>query len=194
MFEYIRGEVAAKSPTYIVLDAGGVGYRMLISANSYEATPGVGQTTSLLIHFYVRDDQMKLFGFATREERGLFERLIAVSGVGPKAAVALLSGASPQRLLNAISEGDVAFLKAVKGIGEKTAKRILTELGADYSQLEAVILHRGPDAGPVADAVQALVQLGAAQPEAQRSVRQAMKRLGSDAAVEDLVREALRAP
>ncbi len=194
MFEYIRGEVVARTPTYVVLDAGGVGYRLLVSARTYEATPAPGAEATLLAHFDVGADQHRLFGFATREERDLFLRLIQVSGVGPKSALALLSGSSPEGILTAVAQADVAFLKSVKGVGDKIAKRIITELRAEYAQLEAVILHKGPAAGPLADAAQALVQLGSTPTEARKSVEQASERLGQDASVEELVRAALRAP
>ena len=166
----------------------------MVSAKTYEAAPAVGGEMTLLAHFDVGADQHRLFGFATRAERELFLRLIQVSGVGPKSALALLSGSSPERILAAVAHADVAFLKSVKGVGDKTAKRIITDLRAEYPQLEATILHQGPVAGPLADAAQALMQLGSTQTEARKSVEQAAKRLGPDAEVEDLVRTALGAP
>jgi len=193
LYEYIRGEIVAKSPTHVILDAGGIGYRMSISANAYEKLPPRGQSATVLVHLHVREDVLCLYGFVTQEERELFGRLTDVSGVGPKGALALLSGATPERLLTAVEEGDLAFLKSVKGVGEKIAKRIITELRADYPQLEAVVLHRGPAAGPVGDAVQALMQLGAKQVEATRAVKLAIEKTGPDASVEELLREALRA-
>ena len=129
MIATVSGEVAVRRPGEVVIEtAGGIGYRLAVSAGTLASVPGVGGEASLLSHLIVRDDAMHLFGFASESERGLFLMLIGVQNVGPKVALAVLSGGTPRELLNAIATGDSARFQAVPGIGKRTAERIIVEL------------------------------------------------------------------
>jgi Holliday junction DNA helicase RuvA len=130
MFHHVTGTLAAKSPTEAVLEAGGVGYLIRIPASTYETLPPTGKPATLLTHLHVTDDALTLFGFATLAEREFFLQLIQnVNGVGPKVALAVLSGGRLDHIQQAIRLGDVAFLKSIRGVGDATAKRIVLELG-----------------------------------------------------------------
>ncbi len=129
MIALVAGEVALRRPDHVVvLTSGGVGYRLAVSAESLRAVPAAGKQVSLHAHLIVRDDAMQLYGFATEEERDLFLLLIGVQSVGPKVALAVLSGGSPRELLAALAAGDHARFQAVPGIGKRTAERIIVEL------------------------------------------------------------------
>jgi len=125
----VSGEVAVRRPGEVVIEtAGGIGYRLAVSAGTLASVPGVGGEASLHSHLIMRDDGMHLFGFASGSERELFLMLIGVQSVGPKVALAVLSGGAPRELLNAIASGDSARFQAVPGIGKRTAERIIVEL------------------------------------------------------------------
>ncbi|MCX7806234.1 MAG: Holliday junction branch migration protein RuvA [Planctomycetota bacterium] len=128
MFYCFRGRLAAKPSGCAVVEAGGVGYLLKVSASTYERLPHVGGEVELFAHLHVTQDSFSLFGFETEGERDFFLKLIGVSGVGPGIAMALLSGCDWRNARDAVLRGDVAFLKKVKGIGDKTAKRIVLEL------------------------------------------------------------------
>jgi holliday junction DNA helicase RuvA len=124
----VSGEVLVRRPDQVVIDTGGVGYRLAVSAETLKAVPAAGKRATLHAHLVVRDDAMQLYGFASEEERDLFLSLTSVSGVGPKVAVAILSGGSPRELLRAIAAGDAKRFQAVPGIGKRTAERVIVEL------------------------------------------------------------------
>jgi holliday junction DNA helicase RuvA len=124
----IRGEVLTRLPGEVVIEAAGVGYRMAVSSGTFAAIPQPGSEHRLFTHLVLRDDGMHLFGFASQSERELFLMLIGVQSVGPKVALAVLSGGNPRELLNAIASGDTARFQAVPGIGKRTAERIIVEL------------------------------------------------------------------
>ncbi|MBA3359807.1 MAG: Holliday junction branch migration protein RuvA [Thermoleophilaceae bacterium] len=129
MIASVSGEVAVRRPGEVVIEtAGGIGYRLAVSAGTLASVPGVGGEASLHSHLIMRDDAMHLFGFASGSERELFLMLIGVQSVGPKVALAVLSGGTPRELLNAIASGDSARFQAVPGIGKRTAERIIVEL------------------------------------------------------------------
>ena len=128
MIAYVKGTLTEKSPTRAVVEACGVGYEMLVPLSTYDRLPRVGEETKLLAAHCVREDDETLFGFATEDEREMFGKLTGVSGVGPKIAVAILSGASVSELASAISRGDAKRLSAIKGVGKKTAEKICIEL------------------------------------------------------------------
>ena len=128
MYEYLRGSLASKSPSEAVVDCGGVGYLLKIPLSTYEALPAVGGQCRVLAYLHVREGIMALYGFATAEERTAFLKMLGISGVGPTAALSLLSGMPVAQLARAVADGDAGALKRVKGIGDKTAKRILLEL------------------------------------------------------------------
>src|SRR5215211_6441812 len=128
MIASVRGPVLLRRPGEVVLEAGGVGYRLSVSAQTLRAVPAAGNEAALHSHLVVRDDGIQLYGFASEAERELFLMLIGVQGVGPKVALAVLSGGAPRELLNAIATGDTARFQAVPGIGKRTAERIIVEL------------------------------------------------------------------
>jgi holliday junction DNA helicase RuvA len=128
MIAAVRGEVMVRRPDHVVIDAGGVGYRLTVSAETLKAVPASGSDAFLHAELIAREDSLALYGFSSEEERDLFRLLISVSGVGPKVAIATLSGGSPRILLRAIAAGDAKRFQAVPGIGKRTAERIIVEL------------------------------------------------------------------
>lgn len=128
MIASVRGEVLLRRADHVVVDTGGVGYRLSVSAETLKSVPAVGKEATLHAHLVVRDDAMQLLGFATEEERDLFLHLNSVSGVGPKVAMAILSGGAPRELLKAIALGDAKRFQAVPGVGKRTAERVIVEL------------------------------------------------------------------
>jgi holliday junction DNA helicase RuvA len=128
MIALVSGAVAVRRGDHVVIDTGGVGYRLAVSAETLRHVPAVGKEVLLHTHMVVRDDALQLYGFATEEERELFLMLIAVQSVGPKVALAVLSGGPPRELLKALAAGDTARLQAAPGVGKRTAERIIVEL------------------------------------------------------------------
>ena len=148
MIALVSGEVAVRRGDHVVVSCGGVGYRLAVSAETLRHVPRVGESASLHTHLIVRDDALLLYGFATEEERDLFLLLIGVQGVGPKMALAVLSGGPPRELLGAVAGGDVARLQAVPGIGKRTAERIVVELREKVGPTggdEPIVITRGDD-------------------------------------------------
>ncbi|MBA2517379.1 MAG: Holliday junction branch migration protein RuvA [Solirubrobacterales bacterium] len=149
MIALVSGEVAVRRADYVVVaTGGGVGYRLAVSAETLRHVPAVGKPVSLHAHLIVRDDALQLYGFAAEEERDLFLLLIGVQSVGPKVALAVLSGGSPRELLGALAAGDAARFQAVPGIGKRTAERIIVELrekvGASAPD-DPIVVARGDD-------------------------------------------------
>ena len=159
MIAHLRGKLIHKQPGQAIVEAAGVGYDVTISVPTFTALPPVGAEASLHIHTQVREDQIALFGFLEREEKRLFERLITVSGVGPKLAITILSGLNPERTVTAIRAQDHATLTRIPGVGKKLAERLVVELKdklEDMATAPTVIA-----AGPAAeDVLSALVNLG----------------------------------
>ena len=149
MIALVSGEVAVRRGDHVVVSCGGVGYRLNVSAETLRHVPRVGESSSLHAHLIVRDDALLLYGFATEEERDLFLLLIGVQSVGPKMALAVLSGGPPRELLGAVAAGDTARLQAVPGIGKRTAERIVVELrekvGVPTDLDEPITVTRGDD-------------------------------------------------
>ena len=194
MFAFIEGKVADKSGGAIVLMTGGVGYQLTCSLNTIQAAPAVGQTMRCLTYFSVREDAVELFGFATREEKRLFELLLGVGGVGPKAALSLLSSLPPDQLTLAVMTGNEKALTVAPGVGKKMAQRVLLEL-KDKLGVEDAPSFGGPSNIPAPDsgvalAMAALAELGYTQGE----INAALKNLPPEITrTEDIVRHALRA-
>jgi Holliday junction DNA helicase RuvA len=165
----VRGEVAIRRPDHVVVDCGGVGYRLAVSAQTLRHVPPVGKQVTLHAHLIPRDDALNLFGFASEDERDLFLALIGVQSVGPKVALAVLSGGSTRELLSAIATGDAARFQAVPGIGKRTAERIIVELRekvAPPSEEDGISITRAVDADdPHGLAREGLLGLGFAPPE-----------------------------
>lgn len=194
MISYIRGILAEKSPARAVIEAAGVGYELFIPVSTYEKLPREGCETKLLACHCVREDDETLFGFATASERELFAKLTGVSGIGPKIALAILSGASVWELALAIASGDVKRLASVKGVGKKTAAKICVELKDKVDALAfAVRGDGGPGrASPVAsDAVAALRALGFGDETSAKMVADILARNPEADSVERVIRLAL---
>jgi holliday junction DNA helicase RuvA len=158
----VRGEVISRLAGDVVIEAAGVGYRMAVSTETLASLPAVGEQARLLTHLVLRDDGMQLFGFATPPERELFLMLIGVQSVGPKVALAVLSGGTPRELLNAIASGDSARFQAVPGIGKRTAERIIVELREKVAGRvsDEIVVRRTPSDDPRTLAREGLVGLG----------------------------------
>jgi Holliday junction DNA helicase RuvA len=124
----VRGEVVVRRPDHVVVDCGGVGYRLAVSAETLRHVPAAGKQASLHCHLVVRDDALSLYGFASEEERDLFLALLGVQSVGPKVALAILSGGPPRELVAALAAGDAGRFQAAPGVGKRTAERIVAEL------------------------------------------------------------------
>lgn len=170
MIAAVRGEVMVRRADHVVLDAAGVGYRLAVSAETLKAVPAAGSETFLHAELISRDDSLALYGFSSEEERDLFRLLITVSGIGPKVAIATLSGGSARDLLRAIAAGDAKRFQAVPGIGKRTAERIIVELREKVAGAleEEVVIAAGEDGGPRALARDGLVNLGYAPLEAEQ--------------------------
>jgi holliday junction DNA helicase RuvA len=128
MIASVRGEVLVRRPDHVVIESGGVGYRLAVSAETLKAVPARGKQATLHAHLVARDDSLSLYGFASEEERDLFLHLTSVSGIGPKVAIAILSGGTPRGLLRAIAAGDAKRFQAAPGVGKRTAERLIVEL------------------------------------------------------------------
>jgi len=189
MIAAVRGEVMVRRPDHVVIDAGGVGYRLAVSAETLKAVPATGRDAFLHAELISRDDSLSLYGFSSEEERDLFRLLITVSGVGPKVAIATLSGGSARDLLRAIAAGDAKRFQAVPGIGKRTSERIIVELREKVAGAleEEVALGVAEGNDPRALARDGLVNLGYAPLEAEQLLDGVE---GSGA--EDLVAAALR--
>jgi Holliday junction DNA helicase RuvA len=195
MIAHLRGRVVEKTPNQAVVECGGVGYDVAISVTTFTALPAEGGEVSLFIYTHVREDALSLFGFAERQEKRLFEKLLTISGIGPKLAITVLSGISAERLVGAIRGQDHATLTRIPGIGKKTAERVLLEL---KDKLDDMALPVGPDGvsvGPVGDDVlSAMVNLGYARPVAEKAIESATARdAGAAKEFETLFRAAMAA-
>jgi Holliday junction DNA helicase RuvA len=166
MIALISGEVAVRRPDYVVIDTGGVGYRLAVSAETLRHVPAAGKRASLHTHLVVRDDALSLYGFATEEERDLFLMLLNVQSVGPKVAVGVLSAGPPRELMAALAASDVARFQAVPGIGKRTAERIIVELREKVGAAAAEAVQSGASDDPRQVAREGLVGLGFSTQEA----------------------------
>ena len=184
MYEYISGTVAEATPAYAVIDAGGVGYYLHISLETFSAVEHA-QNARLYVHYIVREDAQILYGFATKVEREFFRHLISVSGVGGNTARMILSTYSPRELQGIITSGNAVLLKNVKGLGLKTAQKIIVELSGKLTGLAE------GDTQALDEALSALVMLGFAKAPAEKALRGIM-RDNPAVSVEDLVRMALK--
>jgi Holliday junction DNA helicase RuvA len=188
MIALLEGTVAVRRADHVVVSCQGVGYRLAVSAETLRHVPRVGSATTIFTHLIVRDDALLLYGFATEEERDLFLLLIGVQSVGPKMALAVLSGGSPRDLLSAVAAGDTARLQAAPGIGKRTAERIVVELREKVGAVpdEPIVITRGDD--PRMLARDGLVGLGFSPQEADKLLDGA-----PGGAPEDLIAHALKA-
>jgi Holliday junction DNA helicase RuvA len=176
MIAHLRGKLLFKHPGQAIVEAAGVGYDVTISVPTFTSLPSVGAEAALHIHTHVSDDQIALFGFLDREEKRLFERLITVSGVGPKLAIKMLSGLSTERTVQAIRGQDHAQLTHIPGVGKKLAERLVVELKDKLDDF-AVAPTPSSVAGPaVYDVLSALVNLGYQRLAAEKAIQQAVSK------------------
>jgi holliday junction DNA helicase RuvA len=184
----LTGLLAEKTPPHVLVDAQGVGYEVDVPMSTFFNLPGLGERVTLLTHFVVREDAQLLYGFLTAEERGTFRELIKISGIGPRTALAILSGLSVADLAGAVSRQESGRLQKVPGIGKKTAERLLLELkGKLAPDLGLPAAAVASDAQ--ADIVQALVALGYSEKDAGA----ALKKLPADVGVSEGIKQALKA-
>jgi len=175
MIAFLRGRILDKHPNRLIVDVQGVGYDVHVPLSTYYEVGDEGSDVSLRVHTHVREDVLQLYGFLTALEQQVFERLIGISGIGPKLAVAVLSGIEPRELIGAVQRGDVARLTSVPGIGKKTAERIVLELKDRLQQFAGTPAEAAAPAASPADRlrddlVSALVNLGYHRPQAEKTV------------------------
>lgn len=197
MIALLTGRVAFKAPTHLALDVQGVGYEVFIPLSTYYSLPNIDETTTLSIHTHVREDAIQLFGFLTRQEKDAFLLLTAVSGIGPKSALGILSALPVMDLVSAVQSGDVEKLESVPGIGKKTAGRLVLELKEKIMKV-----HPGPTApsghkagGPdsiMDDALSAITNLGYRTQDAKEAVKQVANAKPGAVTLQELIRESLR--
>lgn len=192
MIAHLRGKLLKAGPSWLIIDTGGVGYRVLAPVTTLSSLPPEGQEVALHIHTSVREDAIELFGFAEEVEKEVFETLTSVSGVGPKMALAVIS-AVPVRDLASAVRADGARLQSVPGIGKKTAGRIALEVGEKLQNLALLASADQPAAAHdvLGDVVEGLVALGYSRADAHRSAQSAMKAVGASAEASEVIREAL---
>ena len=191
---FLEGKLVDSLPTRVLVNVNGVGYEVLIPLSTYEKLPPVDSRVKLLTHLQVREDEHVLFGFLSADERDLFKLLVNhVSGVGPKLALVALSGCSPEQLRTAVVQNNVGFLSKIKGVGKKTAERIVVELRDKLGVAQAWAGNASPvSVSPAqqrqSDALMALISLGYKQPDALK----ALKQVDGKVSTEEMVREALK--
>jgi Holliday junction DNA helicase RuvA len=194
MIASVSGTVQSRRADHVVVDCGGVGYRLNVSAQTLDKVPAAGRDASLLTHLILRDDGIALYGFATEAERDLFLRLISVSGIGPKMALTALSGSTPAEMRKAIAAGDAKRFQVVPGIGRKTAERVIVELRETIAgELAGEASAPSADDSPRSLAREGLIGLGYDAGEAEEMLDAATLDTGADAAPEALIQAALRA-
>ena len=196
MIARLAGTLAHKTPGRIIVDVAGIGYDVAVPLSTFYTAGDAGAEIALRVHTHVREDQLALYGFATSLELSVFERLIAVSGIGPKLALAVLSGIEPNDLIRAVRQQDVARLTAIPGVGKKTAERIGLEL---KDRLPAALPSAGQTPSPVSpadqmrdDLLSALVNLGYHRPLAEKAVDKVLQ-TKADVRFEDALKDVLRA-
>ncbi len=196
MYAYITGTLAEKKPTFAVIEAAGVGYALHIPASSYDKLPAVGKAAKLLTTYVAREDAHTLYGFASDGERQTFETLIAVSGVGPKLALAALSAMNASELRDAVINSDTGMLTRIPGVGARKAEKLVVELRDKMAALDGVeIAASGDSAGAEAraDARAALEGLGLSRAEAEKRLRKILREHKGLQSAEEMIRLALRA-
>jgi Holliday junction DNA helicase RuvA len=193
MIAELKGTLLRRSPAGVIVDVGGVGFSLLVPLSTFRELGDEGSDTHLFTYLHVREDALDLFGFFTEAERSIFRELISVSGIGPKLALAVLSGLSPEIFHRAVIEEDMGLLTSVSGIGKKTAQRMIVELKERLSGLDvSSIGGAGAAKEETGDAVLALVSLGMNRNTAREAVLRVQNEAGCELSVEELVRRALR--
>ena len=192
MYNYIDGKLAFKSPAYVVIDAGGVGYHINISLHTYSLL-GTQERQKLYVWLHVKEDAHTLYGFADEGERRLFLHLISISGIGPNTARMMLSSITPTEIQTAIVSGNVSLIQRIKGIGPKSAQRVILELQDKLKKEGSGSLISAPLNNTVKEeALSALIMLGFAKPASEKALDSAVKTGGSDLTVEQMIKLALK--
>lgn len=195
MIAQIRGRLTQKTPGSVIVETNGIGYQLFVSLSTFYDLPDSDQSVQLYTHTHVRQDLLQLYGFSTPLEKELFQILISVSGIGPKLALNILSGISPQELLASLCSGDVARLLSVPGIGRKTAERMLIDLQEKARRIEyRVVLprterRRGDEIAD--DVLSALVNLGYKKSQAEKAVESVLRQ-GTEATLEEVLKASLK--
>lgn len=193
MISYVRGKLVIKTPTYIVVETNGVGFKLRIPLSSFKTLGEIGEEIRVLAHLHAREDALQLFGFASEEERDLFQLLISVAGIGPRSAQGILSGISVEEFKRAVINQDVAALVSAPGVGKKTAERLVLELREKIGEKKREGAAVPPfQTTPTAEvAMQAMISLGYKRSRAQEVIQRV---IGEDISlpVEEVVRRALR--
>ncbi len=196
MYAYLKGKLAHKDPTFVILDIGGVGYEVKISLNTFSKIKDQ-ENIQLYTHFHVKEDAQTLFGFADTHEKQTFLHLISISGVGPSTGLMVLSSLNPEEVEHAILSEDVRTIQAIKGIGAKTAQRIILELkdkvGKDNAGGDLLNLPISNKNTTRNEALAALITLGINKAAAQKSIDKILKESSSDISLEELIKLALKA-
>ncbi|MDD5544229.1 MAG: Holliday junction branch migration protein RuvA [Acidobacteriia bacterium] len=197
MIAHLKGKILSKLPNQLILDVAGVGYDLTIPLSTFYEMGENGDTVSLFVLTHVREDVIALYGFRTREEKSIFEKLLSVSGVGPKLGIAILSGISTEELVASIQQGDVARLTHIPGIGRKTAERLILELRDKLKDWTGAIQPTPAEAAhPTGqlqgDAVSALLNLGYPQVLADKAVREVLRTEASPPTFEILLKKSLQ--
>jgi Holliday junction DNA helicase RuvA len=197
MIGQLRGQLLQKKPNHLILDVQGVGYDIQIPLTTFYELPDEGQEVILRIHTHVREDMLALYGFKTQREKDLFLKLISISGIGPKLAISILSGAQVEELAHAIAQGDLSRLTAIPGVGRKTAERLVLELKSQISQFlvpESAQVSRTQEKLDTLqeDIISALVNLGYARPAAEKALMATVRGNDAPQTFEDLLRNTLR--
>jgi holliday junction DNA helicase RuvA len=195
MIGYLNGKLGHKSPDYIIIDVNGVGYCVQVPLSTFYDLPGTGESVQLNIHTHVREDVLQLFGFRTLGEKEMFLHLISINGVGPRLAVNILSGITPDGLRSAVLQQDHRRLRGIPGVGKKIAERIALELRDKFKirpMGEETLISPDTCHDVFADACSALLNLGYRGVEAEKALQRAGAKIGEQSSLENLLKEALR--
>lgn len=197
MIGQLRGQLLKKKPNLLLVEVHGIGYEVHIPLTSYYDLPQEGSDVVLQVHTHVREDALSLFGFGTQREKEFFLKLVSISGIGPKLAIGIMSGARVEELAHAIATGDIAKLTTIPGVGRKTAERVVLEL---KNQIAGFLLKQPQESGAPAgaldglqqDVLSALVNLGYPKPGAEKALSQVLRSGEYESNFEDLLRSTLR--
>ncbi|CAI2718886.1 Holliday junction branch migration protein RuvA [Nitrospina watsonii] len=194
MIAHLNGILARKTPVSVIVDVHGVGYEAFVSLNNYYELPEIGQPVTLLTHTYHKEDTFKLYGFLHEEEKQIFETLIGINKVGPKLALAILSGIPVDELMDAIAKNDIARISTIPGVGRKTAERLVLELKDKLAKLDK-LSPQAPAGGAanrlLEDALSALINLGYRKNDAEKALQQVRDEHADSPALETLIKESL---
>ena len=197
MIAFLQGVLAAKSADRVEVDVNGVGYEVFVSQKTLQAAPAVGKSVTLKTYLHVREDIQQLFGFLKDSEKQAFLMALSVSGVGPKAAMNILSTYSPEAFFQAVLQNDLAGLKSIPGIGQKTAQHVVLELKDKVTKLvgTGVLSDEGAlgsESKVISEALQAMMALGYSAAESRRAVLSSVQSLGEKASVEEILKASLK--